>query len=131
MKLTLIVAALGAAFAALMVGAAQAAEDYSCVGPGSVTGKVINPTTIITPGFICEGAPFPYVALGDQAPTGSTFNRYSHRTPPAPLVTVQFKSPTAVMKVGDTVTLKGHFFLVLDPERHLDYLTVKNAEIVD
>jgi len=46
------------------------------------------------------------------------------------LFTVQFKNPSAEMRIGDPVTLTGNFFVVLDPTQHSAHLLVKNAEII-
>jgi hypothetical protein len=105
-----------ASFALLMIGPALGAdsggapavagrgeEEVSCIGPGSITGTVVDATTIITPHF-------------------SAYNCSSHY-PVA--ITVQFKDQSAVMKVGDTVTLKGRL-LSVQPAQDL---VLKNAEL--
>jgi hypothetical protein len=111
----------GAAVALLIAGHAQAAapnpgqvtaptarEETVCIGPGSVTGTVVNATTIITPRF-------------------SAYRCSSHY-PVA--IAVQFKDPSAAMKVGDTVTLKGRLISVQDEHRDVYGLVLRNAEIV-
>jgi hypothetical protein len=76
-------------------------------GPGSITGTAVAATTIITPRF-------------------SAYRCYAH----SPVqITVQFKDPAAVMKVGDTVTLKGSLFSVQDPHRNVYEFVLKNAEL--
>jgi hypothetical protein len=107
-------------FALLMIGPALGAdsggapaiagrgeEDVVCIGPGSITGTVVDATTIITPHF-------------------SAYRCQSHYPVQ---VTVQFKDPSAVLKVGDTVTLKGRLISVQDAHRDVQGLVLKNAEI--
>lgn len=82
-------------------------EETFCLGPGSITGTVIDATTIITPRF-------------------SAYRCWAH----SPVqITVQFKDPSAIMKVGDTATLKGSLFFVQDPHRNAYEFVLKNAEL--
>src|SRR3954471_5038578 len=90
------------AIAVASIGPAQAAQEFSCTGPDSLTGKAIGPTTLSVPGFECAGAP----------------------KPRAPFIVVNFKRPEPVVKTGDTVTVKGHFSVVLDPAQQMDYVIV-------
>src|SRR3954469_7072310 len=92
------------AIAVALIGPAQAAQEFSCTGPDTLTGKAIGPTTLSIPGFECAGAPQPYAALGDRA--AGTAGQTARR---APFVVVNFKNPAPVVKTGDSVTLKGHF----------------------
>jgi hypothetical protein len=103
-------------------GSATAAQEFACTAPDSVTGKAIGPTTLVTPRFACAGAPAPYNALGDKG-AGPAHN--------APFVVVNFKGPAPSVKTGDLVTLKGHFSVVDDPEHHIDYVVVTDAELVN
>ncbi len=96
---------------------AHAAQEFSCTGPDSLTGKAIGPTTLTISGFACAGAPAPYNAVGDKA------------RGPAPFVVLNFKAPAPAIKTGDTVTVKGHFSVVADPDHHLDYVVVTDAEL--
>jgi hypothetical protein len=104
----------------LMAGHAQAAapapgrvdvprmqEETVCIGPGSITGTVVDATTIITPRF-------------------SGYKCWSHSPMP---IAVQFKDPSAALKVGDTVTLKGRLIYLLDARRDKYGFVLKNAEI--
>jgi hypothetical protein len=105
---------VSAGFALLMIGAAQGVEEWPCVGPGSLNGAVLNSTTIVTPS-------------SSSYACGSQISRF---VPPRAAISVQFKSPTAHINIGDTVKLKGRLFLVSDPQRHLDGWLLKEAEIV-
>jgi hypothetical protein len=84
------------------------AEQVACIGPGSITGTVVDATTIVTPRF-------------------SAYKCSSHYPVP---IAVQFKDPAAAMKVGDTVTLKGQLISVQDAHRDAYGLVLKNAQIV-
>ena len=108
------------AIVALVAGHAQAAapapgrvdvpimrEETVCIGPGSITGKVVDATTIITPRF-------------------SAYRCFSHNPMP---IAVQFKDPSAALKVGDTVTLTGRLIYVLDERRGKYGFVLKSAEI--
>jgi hypothetical protein len=112
------------AIAAVSIAPAQAAQEFSCNGPDTLTGKAIGPTTLSVSGFECAGAPQPYNALGDRATAAS--GQAARR---APFVVVNFKRPEPAVKVGDTVTLKGHFSVVLDPAQQMDYVVVSDAEL--
>lgn len=98
---------------------ADAAQEFACTGPDALTGKAIGPTTLSISGFACEGAPAPYNALGDRASAHAA----------APFVVVDFKAPAPPIKTGDMVTLKGHFYVVADPDHHIDYVVVTDAEL--
>jgi hypothetical protein len=112
------------AITVVLIGPAQAAQEFSCVGPDTITGKAIGPTTLSVAGFECAGAPQPYNALGDRA--AGTASQAARR---APFVVVNFKAPAPTVKPGDTVTLKGRFSIVLDPAQQMDYVVVDAAEI--
>jgi hypothetical protein len=123
----LIPAALFATILAVAsIGPAEAAQEFSCTGPETITGKAIGPTTLSVAGFACVGAPETDNALGDRATAAS-----SQAARRAPLVVVNFKRPEPVVKVGDTVTLKGHFSVVLDPAQQMDYVVISDAEIAN
>jgi len=111
-----------AGFALLMMGPAVGAdasrapavagsgeEEVVCIGPGSITGTVVDATTIITP----------------------RFNAYKCGSHYPVLIAVQFKDQSAVMETGDTVTLKGRLISVQDAHRGVHGLVLKNAELVD
>lgn len=106
------------AAACCWAGFAHAAQEFSCTGPESVTGKVIGPTTLAIAGFACTGAPAPY-------------NRLPQAAGGAPFVVVNFKARDAVLKTGDMVTLKGHFSVASDPDHHIDYVIVTDAELAN
>jgi hypothetical protein len=82
-------------------------EETHCIGPGSITGTVVDATTIVTPRFSAYEcwANFPV------------------------RITVQFKGPAPGMKVGDTVRLKGRLDAVQDPRRGFYGFVLKDAEI--
>jgi hypothetical protein len=83
------------------------AEEVACIGPGSITGMVVDTSAIITPRF-------------------SAYKCGSHYPVQ---ITVQLKDPSATMKVGDTVTLKGSLISVQDAHRGVRGFVLKNAEI--
>lgn len=110
----------GAGFALLLPAIAQAAtpgpgpqvmghgtEEVVCIGPGSITGTVVDAQTIITPRF-------------------SAYRCMSHYPVP---IKVQFKDPAVVMKAGDTVTLKGRLIDMQDAHRKEYGLVLKDAEL--
>jgi hypothetical protein len=120
MKTAVSLLVYGAAVALLMADRVQAAapapgrvdvprmqEETVCIGPGSITGTVVNATTIITPRF-------------------SAYRCFSHNPMP---IAVQFKDPSPALKVGDTVTLKGRLIYVLDERRGKYGFVLKSAEI--
>jgi hypothetical protein len=111
------------------VGPAEAAQEFSCTGPQTVTGKAIGPTTLTVAGFECAGAPQPFNALGDRAASQGASVPQSVRR--APFVVADFKGPAPAIKVGDTVTLKGQFSVVADSDHQLDYVVISGAEIVN
>ncbi len=121
-------ALLPAALFAFVVAAssAQAAQEYSCTGPDTITGKALGPTTLSVSGFACAGAPEPYNALGDKAAAAAS--QTAHR---APFVVVNFKAPAPTIKLGDTVTLKGRFSIVLDTAQQMNYVVVDGAEVAN
>jgi hypothetical protein len=111
----------GAIAALLMVGQAQSEapaparvdvprlqEEIVCIGPGSITGTAVTATTIVTPHF-------------------SAYKCFSHGPMP---ITVQFKDPSAALKVGDTVKLTGRLIYVLDERRSRYGFVLRSAEIV-
>jgi hypothetical protein len=106
-----------------LASSAQAAEEFSCTGPDSVSGKAIGPTTMRLSGFACPGAPAPYNALGDRAGQAAP---QASRT--APFVVVNFKARSETLKTGDTVVVKGHFSVVTDPDHQLNYVVISDAE---
>lgn len=116
---------------ACAAGPAQAAQEVSCTGPETVTGKALGPTTLSVSGFECAGAPQPYNALGDRAASQSAPDRLAQAARHTPFVVVNFKAPPPVLKTGDTVTLKGRFSVVLDPDHQLDYVVVSDAEVAN
>lgn len=100
--------ALGADSAPAPVVAGRGEEEVVCIGPGSLTGKVVNVTTILTPHF-------------------SAYKCSSHYPV---YISVQFKDPSTVMKYGDTVTLKGRLISMQDAHRGEQGLVLKDAELV-
>jgi hypothetical protein len=113
----------GACLALLMIGPALGAdssvvvgrgesgrnqEEVICIGPGSLTGKAVNATTILTPHF-------------------SAYRCSSHYPV---FISVHFKDTSVVMKYGDTVTLKGRLVAMQDAHRGEYGLVLKDAEIV-
>ena len=100
--------ALGAGYLRTPSVAGHGEEEVVCIGPGSITGTVIDATTIVTPHF-------------------SAYKCSSHYPVQ---ITVRFKDPSAVMKVGDTVTLKDRLIAVQDSQRDEQGYLLKNAEIV-
>lgn len=106
-----------------LAGSAQAAQEFSCTGPASVSGKAVGPTTMRLSGFECAGAPAPYNALGDRAGQAAP---QAART--APFVVINFKARNETLKTGDTVTVKGQFSVVADPDRQLNYVIASDAE---
>ena len=111
-----------------VIGPAQAAQEFSCTGPESITGRAVGPTTLSVSGFECAGAPQPHNALGDHAASQGASNQVARR---APFVVVNFKAPAPAIKTGDTVTLKGHFSVVLDAAQQMDYVVVDAAELAN
>lgn len=81
-------------------------EETVCIGPGSITGTVVNATTIVTPRF-------------------SAYRCFSQGPMP---ITVQFKDPSATLKVGDTVKLTGRLIYVLDERRGHYGFMLRSAE---
>ena len=83
-------------------------KETVCIGPSSITGTAVNATTIVTPHF-------------------SAYECFSHGPMP---ITVQFKDPSAALKVGDSVKLTGRLIYVLDERRSHYGFVLKSAEIV-
>ena len=83
-------------------------EETVCIGPGSIIGTAVNATTIVTPHF-------------------SAYKCFSHGPMP---ITIQFKDPSAALKVGDTVKLTGRLIYVLDERRNRYGFVLRSAEIV-
>ena len=108
LALLLTAPALGAGYLRTPSVAGRGEEQVVCIGPGSITGTVIDATTIVTPRF-------------------SAYKCSSHYPVQ---ITVQFKDPSAAMKVGDTVTLKGRLIAVQDSQRDEQGFLLKNAELV-
>ena len=119
------------AVAVFLCPPAQAAQEISCTGPDSVTGKALGPTTLAISGFECAGAPQPYNALGDRAAGPGASDRLAQAARRAPFVVLDFRGPPPAIKTGDTVTLKGKFSVVLDPDHQLDYVVVTEAQLVN
>ena len=82
-------------------------KETVCIGPGSITGTAVNATTIVTPHF-------------------TAYECFSHGPMP---ITVQFKDPSAALKVGDTVKLTGRLIYVLDQRRSQYGFVLRSAEI--
>jgi hypothetical protein len=110
---------------------AQAAQEVSCTGPASITGKAIGPTTLAVSGFECAGAPQPYNALGDRAANQSSADRLAQAARRAPFVVLDFKGPPPAFKTGDAVTVKGTFSVVLDADHQMNYVVVSGAQVGD
>jgi len=106
-----------------LASSAQAAQEFSCTGPASVSGKAIGPTTMRLSGFECPGAPQPYNALGDRAGQDAT-----QASRAAPFVIVNFKARSETLKTGATVVVKGQFSVVADPDHQLNYVVISDAE---
>lgn len=122
----LLPAALFATVVAVGSIPAQAAQEFSCTGPDTLTGKALGPTTLSISGFSCAGAPEPYNALGDKASAAAS--QTAHR---APFVVMNFKAPAPTIKTGDMVTVKGRFSVTLDPAQQMSYVTVDGAELAN
>jgi hypothetical protein len=100
--------ALGATSGGAPAVAGRGEEEVSCIGPGSITGTVVDAKRIITPHF-------------------SAYQCSSHYPV---YISVQFKDPSTAMTAGDTVTLKGRLIAVQDAQRNEQGFVLKNAEIV-
>jgi len=106
---------VSAGLALLMIGSAQAVEEFRCLGSGTFKGRVLTSTTIRTSrsfstavgGAVCHGF-----------------------IEPGTMITVQFESPSASMSVGKRVKLKGSLYWVADPHRHLEGWLLKQARVV-
>lgn len=82
---------VSAGLALLMIGSAQAVEEYRCLGSGTFIGRVLNSTTIRTRHSVST-------AVG-----GAVCHGFIE---PGAIITVQFESPSASMSVGKRVKLK-------------------------
>lgn len=129
MRTLIPVFALAVAFCSM--GRAEAAQEFSCTGPDSITGKALGPTTLAVTGFECAGAPAPANALGDKAASQAAADRMAQAARRAPFVVVDFKAPPPAIKTGDTVTVKGKFSVVLDPDHQMNYVVVSDAQIAN
>lgn len=119
------------AMAVFFCAPAWAAQEIACTGPDTVTGKALGPTTLSVTGFECAGAPQPYNALGDRATSQATPDRLAQAARRAPFVVLDFKGPPPAIKTGDTVTLKGHFSVVLDADHQMNYVVVTEAQLAN
>lgn len=106
---------VSAGLALLMIGSAQAVEEYRCLGSGTFIGRVLNSTTIRTRHSVST-------AVG-----GAVCHGFIE---PGAIITVQFESPSASMSVGKRVKLKGSLYWVADPHRQLEGWLLKEATVV-
>jgi hypothetical protein len=108
----------GAALALLMASPAQGLEEHICRGQDTITGVVLNPLTIETPGFLCNRADV------------RAWPPVSPRVTLPPLIHVQFKNTGAQLKVGDKLTLMGSLYNVNDQHQQMGGWLLKDAVIV-
>ena len=99
--------------------ASPALIEHICRGQDTFTGMVLNPVTIGTSGFNCNGS------------NVTTWPTSSPRVTLPPLIHVRFKDAEERLKAGDTLTLKGSLYRVNDRADQMVGWLLKDAEIVE